>query len=119
MSTYRATWHDAVLAESDATVVVDGYRYFPADSVRSEHLAANSHHSVCPWKGQASYYDVVVDGEVNANAAWYYPEPRPAARAVAGRIAFWRGVKVARLPGADDARDGRTMLGRLRRRLAG
>jgi uncharacterized protein (DUF427 family) len=90
----QAVWKDAVIAESDDTVVVEGNHYFPAESVRPEHLSPSSHHSVCPWKGTASYYDVIVDGEVNRNAAWYYPQPSPAARHVTDRVAFWRGVKV-------------------------
>lgn len=90
----RATWKSTVIAESDDTVVVEGNHYFPAESVRSEHLRPSSHHTVCPWKGTASYYDVVVDDEVNRNAAWYYPEPSPAARDIANRVAFWSGVEV-------------------------
>ena len=92
--TRRAMWQGVVLAESDDTVVVEGNHYFPADSLRREHLRDSSHHTVCGWKGSASYYDVVVGAEVNANAAWYYPEPKDAARQIAGRVAFWRGVQV-------------------------
>ncbi len=90
----RAIWNNAVLAHSDDTVVVEGNHYFPADSLRREHFRDSSHHTVCGWKGIASYYDVVVGSEVNANAAWYYPEPKDAARQIAGRVAFWRGVQV-------------------------
>ncbi len=90
----RAIWHDAVLAESDDTIVVEGNHYFPAGSMRREYFRGSDHQSVCPWKGTASYYDVVVDGEVNANAAWYYPAPKAAAHEIAGRVAFWHGVVV-------------------------
>jgi uncharacterized protein (DUF427 family) len=83
-----------VLAESDDTVVVEGNHYFPADSIRREHFRESETHTVCPWKGTASYYDVVVDGEVNRDAAWYYPQPKDAAREIKDRVAFWRGVKV-------------------------
>jgi uncharacterized protein (DUF427 family) len=90
----KAIWNGAVLAESDDTVVVEGNHYFPAGAVRREHFRDSDHHTVCGWKGTASYYDVVVDGQVNANAAWYYPEPKDAARQIAGRVAFWKGVRV-------------------------
>lgn len=90
----RAIWNDTVIAESDDTVVVEGNHYFPPEAVRAEHLAASERHTVCGWKGEASYYDVVAGGAVNPGAAWYYPDPTPAAREVAGRIAFWKGVRV-------------------------
>jgi uncharacterized protein (DUF427 family) len=90
----RATWNGAVLAESDACVVVEGNRYFAPEAVRREHLRPSATHTTCPWKGVASYYDVVVDGRVNRDAAWYYPDPKPAAEQIRGRIAFWRGVQV-------------------------
>jgi uncharacterized protein (DUF427 family) len=92
----RATWHGAVLAESDDTVIVEGNHYFPPDALNREHFAPSGHHSICPWKGQASYYDVLVDGKVNRAAAWYYPSPRPAAEALRDRVAFWHGVRVER-----------------------
>ncbi len=91
----RAIWNDTVLAESDDTVVVEGNHYFPANALRREYLRPSNHHSVCPWKGTASYYDVVVGDAVNANAAWYYPEPKPEAAQIAGRVAFWNGGVVA------------------------
>ena len=91
----RAIWNDTVIAESDETIVVEGNHYFPPDSVGSEYLVDNAAHTVCPWKGTASYYDVVVNGNVNTGAAWYYPDPKPAASDLKGRIAFWRGVKVS------------------------
>jgi len=90
----RATWKGAVLAESDDSVVVEGNQYFPSLAVRREYLRPSATHTTCPWKGVASYYDVVVDGEVNPDAAWYYEDPKPAATAIRGRIAFWRGVRV-------------------------
>ncbi len=90
----RAVWNNAVIAESDDTVVVEGNHYFPPDSVNFEYLRDSTKHTVCPWKGTASYYDVVVDGQQNKAAAWYYPETKDAARQIAGRIAFWRGVDV-------------------------
>lgn len=90
----RAVWKDKVLAESDETVVVEGNHYFPADSIRREHFRESQSHTTCPWKGVASYYDVVVDGETNRDAAWFYPEPKDAAREIKGRVAFWRGVVV-------------------------
>ena len=90
----KAVWRDRVLAESDETVVVEGNHYFPVAALKKEHLLESSTHTVCPWKGQASYYDVVVDGEVNKDAAWYYPEPKPAAQEIKDRVAFWKGIRV-------------------------
>ena len=90
----KATWNGAVLAESDDTVVVEGNHYFPPDSVKREHFRESEKHTVCPWKGTASYYDVVVGGETNKDAAWYYPLPKDAARQIKEHVAFWRGVKV-------------------------
>jgi len=89
-----ASWEGAVLAQSDRCVVIEGNQYFPADSVRREHLAPSDHTSVCSWKGTAQYYDVVVAGKRNPNAAWYYPTPLPAAKQIAGYVAFWKGVSV-------------------------
>jgi uncharacterized protein (DUF427 family) len=90
----KATWKGEVLAESDETVVVEGNHYFPADSIRREHFRGSETHTVCPWKGTASYYDVVVGGDVNKDAAWFYPAPKDAAKEIKDRVAFWRGVKV-------------------------
>ncbi len=90
----KATWNGETIAEADDTVVVEGNHYFPADSLKREFFAASDHTSTCPWKGEASYYHVVVDGRQNTDAAWYYPAPKPAAAAIAGRVAFWRGVEV-------------------------
>ena len=92
--TVRATWNGTVIAESDRTVVVEGNHYFPADDVKASVLEPSDTHTTCPWKGVASYYDVVVDGQRNADAAWYYPEPKPAAQEITRRIAFWKGVEV-------------------------
>lgn len=90
----RAVWKGTVLAESADTVVVEGNHYFPEDSLKREHFEPSSAHSLCFWKGIASYYTVVVDGERNANAAWYYRRPSFLARKVKGRVAFWKGVRV-------------------------
>jgi uncharacterized protein (DUF427 family) len=90
----KAIWNGEVIAESDDTVMVEGNHYFPRDAVRAEYLAPSDRSSVCPWKGTASYHDVVVGGERNAGAAWYYTEPKPAAEEIRGRIAFWKGVTV-------------------------
>jgi uncharacterized protein (DUF427 family) len=90
----QAIWNGAVIAESNDTVVVEGNHYFPPDSVSEQYLAPSDRHTVCHWKGTASYYDVVVDGQTNAGAAWYYPDPSPAARQIKDHIAFWRGVRV-------------------------
>ncbi|HEV3481756.1 MAG TPA: DUF427 domain-containing protein [Candidatus Acidoferrales bacterium] len=90
----KAVWKDAVLAESDRTVVVEGNHYFPVDSVRSEYLRPSETHTVCAWKGTASYYDVEVNGQRNPDAAWYYPSPKPAAAEIQDRVAFWKGVHV-------------------------
>lgn len=87
-----------MLAESDDTVVVEGNHYFPPEALNTEYFKPSDHHSLCPWKGQASYYDVVADGEVNRSAAWFYPDPTPAAEKIRGRIAFWHGVRVERSP---------------------
>jgi len=90
----KATWRGQVIAESGDTVVVEGNHYFPAASVRREHLRASDTHTVCSWKGTASYYDVVVGDAINHDAAWYYPDPKPDAAQVRDRIAFWRGVEI-------------------------
>jgi len=90
----KAIWNDAVLVESDQTIVVEGNHYFPPDAIHPEFFQPSESHTICGWKGVASYYDVVVNGQVNHDAAWYYPEPKDAAKQIAGYIAFWRGVKV-------------------------
>lgn len=90
----KAIYKGRVIADSDATVVVEDNHYFPRASVDAGALEPSTHHTACPWKGVASYYHVIVDGERNANAAWYYPDPEPAAEQVRDRIAFWHGVRV-------------------------
>ena len=92
----KAIWNGEVVAQSDATIKVEGNHYFPSESVNPDYLQASPAQSVCPWKGTAAYYDVVVDGEVAQGAAWYYPDPKPAAADIKGYVAFWRGVKVKR-----------------------
>ncbi|MCE9574434.1 MAG: DUF427 domain-containing protein [Deltaproteobacteria bacterium] len=92
----RAVWRDTVIAVSDRVQVVDGYTYFPADAVDATHLRPSAHTTVCSWKGTASYYDVVVGDQQNANAAWSYVAPKPEAAHIAGWIAFWRGVEIRR-----------------------
>ena len=90
----RATWNGVVLAESDDVIVVDGYTYFPDAALHREHLRPSTHTSICGWKGTASYWDVVAEGKVNPNAAWAYPDPKPEAKHVKGRTAFWKGVQI-------------------------
>ncbi len=90
----RAEWRGTVLAESDETVVVEGNHYFPRSAVRERYLTGSDTHTICPWKGTASYYSVVVDGATNEDAAWYYPEPKAAAEQIRDHVAFWRGVQV-------------------------
>lgn len=90
-----ATWNDTIIAESDKTVVVEGNHYFPPESVRMELLEDSGTHSTCPWKGVASYKTIVADGARNADAVWYYPDPKSAAANIKGYFAFWKGVKVA------------------------
>jgi uncharacterized protein (DUF427 family) len=90
----KAIWQGAVLAESDRCEVVEGNQYFPPDSIDRAYFRESDTHTVCSWKGTASYFDVVVDGKVNKDAAWYYPAPKEAARNIAGYVAFWRGVEV-------------------------
>ncbi len=89
-----ATWNGTTLAESDDTVVVEGNHYFPRESVRDDVLRESGMTTVCPWKGNASYFSLEVDGQTNADAAWYYPEPKDAAKEIAGHVAFWKGVTV-------------------------
>ena len=90
----QAVWNGATIAESDDTVIVEGNHYFPADAVNESYLRPSDTHTVCPWKGTASYYTLEVDGSTNEDAAWYYPETKDAAKHVEGRIAFWRGVEI-------------------------
>jgi uncharacterized protein (DUF427 family) len=90
----KATWNGRTIAESDDTLIVEGNHYFPAGSVDRDYLKGSSTHTRCPWKGTASYFDVVVDGQVNRDAAWYYPDPKSAAGQIKDYVAFWRGVRV-------------------------
>jgi len=90
----KAIWKDQVIAESNETIVIEGNHYFPPAAVRKEFFRENPAHTYCPWKGEASYYDVVINGEVNEGAAWYYAEPKEAARQIQNYVAFWRGVQV-------------------------
>jgi uncharacterized protein (DUF427 family) len=90
----KATWNGTVIAESNDTVVVEGNHYFPLESVKPEVLRASSHQTSCPWKGMAGYYSLEVAGETNSNAAWFYAEPKEAAKQIKGRVAFWKGVQV-------------------------
>jgi uncharacterized protein (DUF427 family) len=91
----KATWNGATLAESDDTVVVENNHYFPADSINEQYFAESDTHSICPWKGTASYKTITVDGEQNIDAAWFYPEPKDAAAEIRDRFAFWKGVEVS------------------------
>ena len=90
----KAIWNDTVIAQSDETIVVEGNYYFPAESARTEHLKNSDTTSICPWKGTANYYNIDVGGEINPDAAWYYPDPKDAASEIRGRIAFWKGVQL-------------------------
>lgn len=90
----KAIWNGAVLAESDRGEVVEGNYYFPPDSINREYFKDSSTHTSCPWKGTASYYSIEVDGQVNKDAAWYYPTTKDAAKKIEGYVAFWRGVQV-------------------------
>jgi len=90
----KAVWKGRVLAESDDTVLVEGNHYFPEGALNREYVTFSNHHTTCPWKGEASYYSLLVDGELNPDAVWYYPDPKPEARMVKGRVAFWKGVEV-------------------------
>lgn len=90
----KAIWNGVVIAESSNTIVVEGNHYFPESSVKQEYLKGSDLHTVCPWKGRASYYSLAIDGKTNQDAAWYYPEPSDAAVKIKGHIAFWKGVEV-------------------------
>jgi uncharacterized protein (DUF427 family) len=90
----KAIWNGEVIAESDKTVMVEGNHYFPREAVKRDFLRDSSTNTVCGWKGTASYFDIVVNGAVNKDAAWYYPTPKDAAQEIAGHVAFWKGVRV-------------------------
>ncbi len=91
----KATWENAIIAESDKTVEVEGNQYFPPDSVKREYFVPSDTHTTCHWKGVASYYNVRVGDKSNADAAWFYPEPKEAAKSIKDYVAFWRGVKIS------------------------
>ncbi len=90
----KAIWNDAVIAQSDDLVVVEGNQYFPESSLDRNYVTFSNHKTSCPWKGQASYYSLIVNGELNTDAAWYYADPKPEAEEIKGRVAFWKGVKI-------------------------
>ena len=90
----KAIWNNAVVAESPTTVVLEGNHYFPESSLNRDYVTFSNHRTSCPWQGQASYYSLLVNGELNANAAWYYPEPKMEAEEIKGHVAFWKGVKI-------------------------
>lgn len=90
----KAIYNQEVIAQSDKTIVIENNHYFPQDSVKNEFLETSSHHTTCPWKGVAFYYDVVVNGKINKNAAWYYPEPKSEAKQIKNYVAFWKGVEI-------------------------
>jgi uncharacterized protein (DUF427 family) len=90
----QATWNGTVIAESDDTVLVEGNRYFPESSLKREFITFSNHKTSCAWKGQASYYSLMVNGELNTDAVWYYADPKPEAEMIRNRVAFWKGVKV-------------------------
>lgn len=93
-ATKQAVWNGKVIAESNDIVVVEGNSYFPESSIKKENFNSSKTHTVCGWKGTASYYNVVVDGKTNADACWYYPTPSDAAKEIKGRVAFWKGVTI-------------------------
>ena len=90
----KATWNGVTIAESNNCVVVEGNQYFPLEDAKQEYLQKSDYHTTCPWKGLASYYSLEVDGQVNKDAAWYYPEPKDAAKQIKDHVAFWNGVNV-------------------------
>jgi uncharacterized protein (DUF427 family) len=90
----KAVWNNQIIAESDTTINIEGNHYFPADSIKKEFFTESETHTVCPWKGTASYYNISVDGETNADAAWYYPDTSELAKNIKGYVAFWKGVRI-------------------------
>jgi len=90
----KAIWENIILAESNATIVVEGNHYFPPDSINKNYFKDSKTQTTCPWKGLASYYGIVVNGKVNQDAAWYYPDPKPAAGNIKNYVAFWKGIEV-------------------------
>jgi uncharacterized protein (DUF427 family) len=90
----KAVWNNIVVAESNKTIVIDGNHYFPSESIYKQYFEESNTHTTCPWKGEASYYHLVVNGEKNKDAAWYYPAPKEAAKDITHHVAFWKGVEV-------------------------
>ena len=90
----KAIWNGAVIAQSDDLVVVEGNQYFPESSLNRDYVTFSNHKTSCAWKGQASYYSLIVNGELNTDAAWYYADPKPEAESIKGRVAFWKGVRI-------------------------
>jgi uncharacterized protein (DUF427 family) len=90
----KAVWNGKLIAETDRTEIVEGNHYFPSEALRWEFFQPSDAHTICPWKGKAHYYTVLVDGKENTDAAWYYPDPKPAAQKIAGNVAFWKGVRI-------------------------
>lgn len=90
----KAIWNNAVIADSPTTVVLEGNHYFPESSLNRNYVTFSNHRTSCPWKGQASYYSLLVNGELNADAAWYYPEPKRDAEEIKGHVAFYKGVQI-------------------------
>ncbi|SDW08953.1 DUF427 domain-containing protein [Aequorivita viscosa] len=90
----KALWNDKILAESDKTIVIENNHYFPSESIKMEFFRKSDTHTHCPWKGDASYYTLEVDGQQNPDAAWFYPEPKKPAEAIKNYVAFWKGVKI-------------------------
>ena len=89
----KAIWKDTIIAESDETIIVEGNNYFPPNSIKQKFFQSTNHQSACPWKGLANYHNIVVNGEVNSNAAWYYPNPSSAASEIKDYVAFWKNVR--------------------------
>ena len=92
----KAIWNDTIIAESDDTVMVENNHYFPAESIKNEYFKNSETHTTCPWKGQAHYYTIEVDGQQNPDAAWFYPEVSELAKGIKGRVAFWKGVSIVK-----------------------
>lgn len=90
----KAIWEDKILAESDETKEIEGNHYFPPDSINESYFEKSDYHTTCPWKGEASYYSITVEGKENKNAAWYYPKQKPAVKEIKNYVAFWKGVEV-------------------------
>lgn len=90
----KAIWNDKVIAEAKETIVVENNHYFPVESINKEYFKKSTTHTLCPWKGEASYFSIEVDGKINEDAAWYYPDPKPEADAIKNYIAFWKGIEI-------------------------